>query len=282
MAEAVARACGGTGIEARSAGTRPAGLNPLTIRVLEEAGFETAGLRSKAVEEFEGVEFDYIVTLCDTARQECPYLPGRAARLHWDLPDPASAAGDPDSRIGVFREVLGQVRLLVAEFLRSIDGGCEADRQPVWHDGAVHDGIAFLSPREVLDSVSRFGAAIVDIRPGHETSYRQFDLPGAVFVAAGDAADVADFLPRDRLLVVADSVGLKSRAFAERLLDAGFASVAVMVGGMVDWERDGLPVRKDPDYELRGQCGCKLRARGGKPAAESGRQDGYSGRESGK
>lgn len=277
MAEAVARSLGGNVLEARSAGTKPVGVNPLTLRVLREAGCDTEGLRSKAVAEVAEVEFDLIVTLCDSARQECPFLPGRARRLHWDLPDPAAAVGDEASRLQVFREVFASVRRLVSELVESLDegGGVRQEAPGDGNDGRREEAgrsvIAAMSPREVLDAVGRRQVLIFDIRPGHETSYRQFDLPGAVIVQEGDLADVAASLPRDRLVVVADSVGLRSRAAAARLLDAGIPSVAVMTGGMVEWERDGLPVMKDPDFELRGQCGCKLRARGKKPLTGTGR-----------
>ncbi|NLP05616.1 hypothetical protein GX411_06675 [Candidatus Fermentibacteria bacterium] len=267
MAEAVSHMLGRGLFEDFSAGTRPTGVNPMTIRVLEEAGFETSGLRSKSVDDLSGMEFDVIVTLCDSARQECPFIPGRAERRHWDIPDPAAAPGDEASRLRVFRDVLEEVKGRVSDLAGFMKAGDRAepaasDLRTDGYEGAKRNVVAFLSPREVRDVAGRRKTVILDIRPGHETSYRQFDLPEATIVQTEDPANAIDSLPRDSLVVVADSVGLKSRAAAVLLAEAGFDSVAVMVGGMVDWERDGLPVKKDPDFELRGQCGCKLRARG--------------------
>lgn len=123
--------------------------------------------------------------------------------------------------------------------------------------------VAAMSPSEAYDAASRSGALIVDMRPEHEVSYRVFDVPGTICIPRGEIAERAGELPRGRLLIVADSVGLHSRAAAEVLSSAGLGPVASLTGGMVDWERDGLPVRKDPDFELRGQCGCKLRSKKG-------------------
>lgn len=286
MAEAVSHTLGKGLLEAFSAGTRPAGLNPMTIRVLEEAGIETAGLRSKAVGDLTGMEFDLIVTLCDSARQECPFMPGLAGRRHWDLADPAAVQGDEASRLRVFRDVLEEVRKRVSELVglmeaRDAEESAASDIRTAGNGGTRQGGIVFLSPREVLDAAGLRKTVILDIRPGHETSYRQFDLPGATIVQREDPANAIDSLPRDSLIVVADSVGLKSRAAAVRLAEAGFHPVAVMVGGMVDWDRDGLPVKKDPDFELRGQCGCKLRTRGGKSCAETGDSGEVIGRKDG-
>jgi len=118
-----------------------------------------------------------------------------------------------------------------------------------------------MSPREAYRAAKESGAVIVDMRPGHEVSYRVFDVPEVVCIPRSEIAARAGELPGERLLIVADSVGLHSRAAAEVLSAAGLGPVASLTGGMVDWERDGLPVRKDPDFELRGQCGCKLRSR---------------------
>ena len=121
--------------------------------------------------------------------------------------------------------------------------------------------VAAMSPREAYEAASRSSALIVDMRPGHEVSYRVFDVPEVICIPRGEIAGRAGELPRGRLIIVADSVGLHSRAAAEMLTSDGLGPVASLTGGMVDWERDGLPVRKDPDYELHGQCGCKLRSK---------------------
>jgi arsenate reductase len=105
MAEALLRDRGGADYEVVSAGTEIAEVRPLTLRVLEEFGLPTAGLRSKSVTEFMGRTFDYVITVCDSARQDCPAFPGEGQRLHWGYPDPSAAAGTESERLDEFRRV---------------------------------------------------------------------------------------------------------------------------------------------------------------------------------
>jgi arsenate reductase len=88
MAEGWADHLGGGRVAAFSAGVNPIPIRPETVAVMAEAGVDISGRRSKAVDEFEGEEFDYIITLCDNARESCPYFPGGARRLHWPVADP--------------------------------------------------------------------------------------------------------------------------------------------------------------------------------------------------
>ena len=105
MAEALLRQHGGNRFEVFSAGTEPRGVNPLTIRVLEEAGVDASRARSKSVQEYLGQPFDYVITVCDQAREACPVFPGGAESLHWGYEDPAAAAGSEEERLAVFRRV---------------------------------------------------------------------------------------------------------------------------------------------------------------------------------
>jgi len=116
MAEALLRKHGGDDFEVFSAGTEPRGVNPLTIRVLEEAGLPTAGLQSKSVNEFLGSHFDHVITMCDEARQSCPVFPGSHESLHWGYEDPAEATGTDEERLAVFRHVFTQIGLRTNEF----------------------------------------------------------------------------------------------------------------------------------------------------------------------
>ena len=106
MAEALLRAYGGGGFEVDSAGTEPRGINPLTLRALAEVGIDASRARSKSVTEFLGRPFDYVITVCDEARQVCPVFPGVHESLHWDTEDPAEAVGSEEERMVVFRRVL--------------------------------------------------------------------------------------------------------------------------------------------------------------------------------
>ena len=117
MAEALIRSKGGEAFEVHSAGTHPRGINPLTLRVLEEAGLNTSWARSKSVEEFLGDTFDYVITVCDEARQECPVFPGEHESLHWGYEDPALAEGSDEERLAVFRRVFVQLSERIGTFL---------------------------------------------------------------------------------------------------------------------------------------------------------------------
>jgi arsenate reductase len=106
MAEALLRQHGGAAFEVHSAGTEPKGINPLTERVLDEAGIDHSWARSKSVTEFLGQTFDYVITVCDQARQVCPVFPGVHETLHWGYEDPAAVEGTEDERLAAFRSTL--------------------------------------------------------------------------------------------------------------------------------------------------------------------------------
>ncbi|MBA2300722.1 MAG: arsenate reductase ArsC [Chloroflexi bacterium] len=116
MAEALLRRHGGDAFGVYSAGTEPKGINPLTLRVLADAGIDASWARSKSVEEFLGQSFDYVVTVCDQARQSCPVFPGVHESLHWGYEDPAAAEGTDEERLVVFRRVFIQLGERVRQF----------------------------------------------------------------------------------------------------------------------------------------------------------------------
>jgi arsenate reductase len=116
MAEALLRQHGGDRFEVHSAGTEPRGVNPLTLRVLSDAGIDASWARSKSVAEYLGERFDYVITVCDQARQVCPVFPGVHESLHWGYEDPAAATGSEDERLAVFRRVFTQIGERVRQF----------------------------------------------------------------------------------------------------------------------------------------------------------------------
>lgn len=117
MAEALIRQKGGDRFEAHSAGTDPRGINPLTRAVLAEAGIDASWARSKSVHEYLGQSFDYVITVCDEARQACPVFPGVHESLHWGYEDPAEATGTRDERLAVFRRVFIQLGERINQFV---------------------------------------------------------------------------------------------------------------------------------------------------------------------
>lgn len=121
IAEAIVQERWAGVLQAFSAGPRPAGVHPLTLEVLRDTGIDCRGLRSKGLAEVARLEFDYVITLCDIAREECPPLPGSPEYMHWSLPDPAAVAGALEKRRAAFKstvseliERIGQLVQLVA------------------------------------------------------------------------------------------------------------------------------------------------------------------------
>jgi arsenate reductase len=119
MAEALLRQRGGDRFEVHSAGTEVAEVRPLTQRVLSEAGLPTEGLRSKSLDEFIGQRFDYVITVCDSARQTCPTFPGEGQRLHWSYDDPSAASGSEAERLDAFRRVFAAISARIDVFVTS-------------------------------------------------------------------------------------------------------------------------------------------------------------------
>jgi len=106
MAEAFLRRFGDDAYDSFSAGIEPATLNPFTRRVMDEIGFDLAGHYSKNIKEFiDTVQFDYLITVCDDADQNCPVFPGSGERIHWSFQDPAAFNGSEDETLNEFREV---------------------------------------------------------------------------------------------------------------------------------------------------------------------------------
>jgi len=116
MAEALMRHHGNDRFEVHSAGTEPKGINPLTLNVLAAAGIDASFARSKSVDEFLGQSFDYVVTVCDQARQSCPIFPGVHESLHWGYEDPAAAQGTDAERLAAFHRVFIQIGERVTRF----------------------------------------------------------------------------------------------------------------------------------------------------------------------
>ena len=117
MAEALLRTKGGADFEVHSAGTEPKGLNARTMRLLDEVGIDGSFARSKSVDEFRGQSFDYVVTVCDQARQVCPVFPGGGETLHWGYPDPAEATGTEDQVMAVYRRTFTAIGERIGLFI---------------------------------------------------------------------------------------------------------------------------------------------------------------------
>ena len=116
MAEGLLRHDAGERFDVESAGTKPSSVRPEAIAVMREVGIDISGQRSKHVDEFEGQQFDYVITVCDNARESCPVFFGAAKKLHHDFEDPAAFNGPEQERLARFRSVREELRAYLAQF----------------------------------------------------------------------------------------------------------------------------------------------------------------------
>ena len=122
LCEAITSQRGAGLLEAASAGSAPVdAVHPLTLRYLEERGYQTAGLRSQSWHELEAFDPDQVVTVCDSAAGEaCPLWMGEVDKIHWGLPDPSRVEGDEEAVRSAFVAVIDRIENKVDEWLREI------------------------------------------------------------------------------------------------------------------------------------------------------------------
>lgn len=121
MAEGLLRLLGGASFQVFSAGLEPHGVHPLTIAVMEEAGYDMSDHRSKHLNEFTGKNtFDYLITVCGNADERCPTFPGMGIRLHWGFEDPASYQGTEEEKLARFRETRDLIKARIQSWLAEI------------------------------------------------------------------------------------------------------------------------------------------------------------------
>ncbi len=130
IAEALLRQYGGDDFAVFSAGTEPKGVNPFTVRVLSEVGIDWSAARAKSVHEYLGEPFDYVITVCDRARQTCPVFPGDHNSLHWGLDDPAEVDGSDAERLAAFRRTQIEVSARLRPFVELARRARRAETAP--------------------------------------------------------------------------------------------------------------------------------------------------------
>lgn len=125
MAEGILRYLGQDKVEVHSAGTVVTRVHPLAIAAMAEKEIDISGQRSKHLDELLGQDFDYIVTVCDNAREVCPVFPGAPEKIHWSIPDPSAVEGEEATRLRAFRiasdELMTRIRYLLAQIDRKRD-----------------------------------------------------------------------------------------------------------------------------------------------------------------
>jgi arsenate reductase len=117
IAQALLQQAGGDDFEVESAGTEPKGVNPYTVRVLAESGIDWSKAPSKQLAPFIDQPWDYVITVCDRARQACPVFPGRPDTLHWGLEDPAEVQGTDEEKLAAFRRTRVEVATRLRPFI---------------------------------------------------------------------------------------------------------------------------------------------------------------------
>ena len=105
--------------DAYSAGIQPAKINPLAIKVMEEIGIDISRQYSKSIKEFLSRSFDYIITVCDSAKQTCPIFPGEYKKIHWDIEDPAGLQGTQEEILEKIRKIRDNIEKKIKELLKA-------------------------------------------------------------------------------------------------------------------------------------------------------------------
>jgi arsenate reductase len=116
MAEGLLRHDAGERFDVFSAGTRPSQVRPEAIEAMREVGIDISGHRSKGVDEFAGQHFDYVLTVCDNAKESCPIFPGKTVTIHHSFEDPAALQGSDEERLAAFRRIRDELRNYLAKF----------------------------------------------------------------------------------------------------------------------------------------------------------------------
>jgi arsenate reductase len=119
MAEGLLRHDAGDRFDVESAGTKPSHVRPEAIAAMREVGIDISGHRSKSVDEFIGQHFDYVLTVCDNARESCPIFPGTSVTIHNSFEDPAAVQGSEEDKLAGFRRVRDQIRPYLRDFART-------------------------------------------------------------------------------------------------------------------------------------------------------------------
>lgn len=119
MAEGLLNHLFGDRYQAFSAGTEKTRLQPLAVEAMKRIGIDISHHRSKTVDHFVGREFDLVITVCDRAKEACPYIPTRKRRLHWSFEDPSAARGSQEERMAVFEKVRDEIRERILDYFET-------------------------------------------------------------------------------------------------------------------------------------------------------------------
>jgi rhodanese-related sulfurtransferase len=131
----------------------------------------------------------------------------------------------------------------------------------IFKQGFISAGFLNLTGREAYKEAAENHAIIIDVREMSLTGHKRFDVPKVIYIPNSVLSEYYSNIPRDVPCIIADSVGLRSHEAMEFLIKKGYTNIANLAGGIVDWERDGLPLKKDITEQLDGSCICQLKPR---------------------
>lgn len=126
IAEGYLRHFAGDNAEVYSAGVETHGVNPRAIAIMKEDGIDISGHTSNNIDEYRDIDFDFVITVCDNARERCPYFPSRAQKFHYNFPDPAKATGTETEIMAEFRSVRDMIKTYSEQFVQEHIGKLHA------------------------------------------------------------------------------------------------------------------------------------------------------------
>ncbi|MCA1757278.1 MAG: rhodanese-like domain-containing protein [Bacteroidales bacterium] len=125
----------------------------------------------------------------------------------------------------------------------------------------LSSGFNNLTPRDALSEAVSKDALILDVREPELIGAKRFDVPELIYLPFSRLNENISQVPADRPVIVADSAGLKSHDAIIMLIENGYKNIANLAGGIIEWERDGLPLSIDKREQLSGSCACQLKPR---------------------
>lgn len=131
MAEGMLRTWGGDGLAAFSAGTELSSVRPEAVAVMREIEIDISDQRSKLISDFAGQSFDWVITVCDRAQQQCATIPGMALTMHWSVEDPSAATGNEEERLAAFRRVRDDLRNRIRLFVLAAERSDLSAPEPI-------------------------------------------------------------------------------------------------------------------------------------------------------
>lgn len=247
-------------INVYSAGTEASGqLNQTAVSVMNEIGIDISEHTSDSVEKYLDKEWDFVITVCGGANEACPAFIGKVKkRLHKGFDDPSHAIGDKDFIISEFYRVREEIKEQFLNFYLNEIRPQLNECSKFLNSGNIVNGVLSFSGSKTIMLCENNYACLVDIRDEYDTASKQFGVNNIIYLANAELSEKYSDLPKDKLLILADSTGHRNKEALEFLQEKGYHNLSILSGGIVDWEKNGHKIIKDPNEVITGQCACKL------------------------